>query len=144
MSSIASSLLPSLFEDHEAWLKEDIQKRTIVPLNNRRQQYRRPAILRKLGHLRLSLPSVRPPPPPPPEHIFTDMDVMDADLEQNPYSHWISRDGTGRWRRKTGAALNSQRVLMAMMITVLVVLAMVFSMIPQGTVIALIRRVQTS
>lgn len=143
MSSLALSRLPSLFDDHEAQLREDIQKRTTIPLSTRRQPYRQPAILRKLGPLRLSLPSVTPPPPPPPEHLFTDVDGMDADLERSPYYHWVSRDATGRWLRKTGAALSSRRVLMAMTIAMLVVLAMLFAMVPKGAVISLIRRIQT-
>ncbi|KAG9014394.1 hypothetical protein FRB94_012800 [Tulasnella sp. JGI-2019a] len=142
MSSIASLHIPSLFDEHEAQLKEDIQKRTVVPLNNRRRHHRRPAILRKLGHLRLSLPSVTPPPPPPPEHLFADMDGAEIDLERNPYHHWISRDGAGR-RQKATAVLTPQRVILAISVVMLVVLALVLSMIPQSAIVSLIQRVRT-
>lgn len=139
MSTIARKLLPSLYDDVGAWVKDDVSKRTIVPMNTRHRRSRRRAILRKLGYVQLHLPSVTPPPPPPPEQVFDQMEGLDVDVERNPY-HWVSRDSTGQWRRKTSIAVTPKRVMASALILAFLVIAFLIVMMPRTTIVSFLDR----
>lgn len=140
----ARQALSSLLSDPSEWLTEDIQKRMIIPLNARRSRPRTPKILRKLDHLRLSLPSVTPPPAPPPEYMFSgDVDgPSDIDMEHNPYHYWLGKDGARSRRRKSTSAVLGEHKAIAVtaLISFLVLLGLVLILVQRGAFLELVAR----
>ncbi|KAG8898769.1 hypothetical protein FRB99_007179 [Tulasnella sp. 403] len=64
--------LPLICDARER-LDDDIYQRSVVPGTVRRSKPKAKPI-RRLGHLPLFLPSLRPPPPPPPAYLLEDSD----------------------------------------------------------------------